>query len=339
VRLRQFPGVRLPIPVVLLLCLAVVAGLWWHGTRNANFLTPPLDTKLSMIREKVASSVTRTLHPDHTVSPPVTESKPSSARPTHVEEERPALELGDFASPPVLHEYAEPALRGARHLIDLAGVLERKDQPQRALLAWERVLDLGDHNDSQAKTAIAAIKRLRPTLPPWNTESSKAISITLHATTGRKNVKLLKPLLDETANEIERASSGILNVNTNLIATKDGKATTTKDTKAAKAATTPPVPAPVAIWLTGRGKATRSTEVMSFTPETPEALAEELRKTAFNLISGHLVQGSSRTPPMPIAEGEPALDALNSHITLLYWKVLGNLLNQAPPVKPPEKKQ
>ena len=336
-RLRQFPGVRLPIPVVLLLCLAVVAGLWWHGTRNADFLTPPSDTKLAMIRKKVASSVTRAAHPDHTVSPTVPEPKPGPARPRHAEEERPALELGDFASPPVLHEYAEPALRGARHLIDLASVLERKEQPQRALLAWERVLDLGDHNDSQAKTAIAAIKRLRPTLPAWNTASAKAIYITLHATTGRKNVKILKPLLDETANEIERASSGILKVSTNLISTKDAKATTTKVTKTA--ATTPPVPAPVALWLTGRGKSTRSTEVMSFTSETQETLAEDLRKTAFNLISGHLVQGSSRTPPLPIAEGEPALDALNSHITRLYWKVLGNLLNQPPPVKPKEKNQ
>lgn len=332
-RLRQFPGVRLPIPVVLLLCLAVVAGLWWYGTRNADFLTPPPDTKLAMIREKVASSVTRAAHPDHTLSPPVQESKPSSARPTHVDEARPTIELDDLASPPVLHGYAEPALRGARHLIELAGVLERKDQPQRALLAWERVLDLGDHNDSQAKTAIAAIKRLRPTLPQWNTETAKVIYITLHATTGRKNVKLLKPLLDETANEIERASSGILKVNTNLTTTKDGKATKTA------ASTAVPVPTPVAVWLTGRGKSTRSTEVMSFTSETPESLAEDLRKTAFNLISGHLVQGSSRTPPLPIAEGESALDALNSHITRLYWKVLGNLLNQPPPVKPKEKNQ
>jgi hypothetical protein len=312
---------------VLLLCLAVVTGLWWHGSRHADFLTPPPETKLAMVREKVASSLTRAvLPPDHTVSPPVPEPKPGPVRPTQAEETRPTIELGDLASPPVLHEYAEPALLGARHMINLAGLLEKKDQPQRALLAWERVLDLADHNESQAKTAIAAIKRLRPTLPPWNAEASKTISITLRAGTGRKNVKLLKPLLDETAREIERASSGILKVSTILTTSKDGKVAST-------------APAPVALWLTGRGNFTRSTEVMSITAETPEALAEELRKTAFNLISGHIVQGSSRTPPMPIADGESAADALLSHITRLYWKVLGNLLNQPPPVKPKENNQ
>ena len=87
--------------------------------------------------------------------------------------------------------YGERSPQGAAHLIELATALEEASEPRRALLAWERVMDLTKPDETQAATAISSIKRLRPTLPDWNPKPETAIAITLHASTGKKLAKSL----------------------------------------------------------------------------------------------------------------------------------------------------
>jgi len=307
--------VRIPIPVVLLLCLAVIGGVWWYGTRKLDFMTPPSEQKLALVRAKVEATLPRADHKSEEIPKP--EPPPPPPPPPPVEEPKPVIELGDLTVPPVLQQYSESAPKGAAHLTELAQALEKANAPQRALLAWERVIDSGKPDAQQTLAAISAIKRLRPTVPDWNTDAKKTIAITLQAGTGKKSAKALTPILKEIAKELEHASAGILKVTPVVTAGRDSK-------KPASA------PAPVALWLTGSVKKPRSTEVMSFTMGKTEALREDVRKTVFQILQGFLGHKAGQLPPPAMADGEPALDALNSHITRLYWQELGTTLNLPP---------
>jgi hypothetical protein len=309
--------VRVPIPLVILLCLAVVGGAWWYGTWNADFLTPPSESELAEIRARAAHALPATHYPEDAIAKAGETPAPP---PPPAEEPKPVIELGDLESPPVLHEYADLANKGAAHLIDLAVLLETEGEFQRALLAWERVIDSAKPDETQTISATSAIKRLRPAIPAWNKDPASSIAITLQAGTGKKTTKLLKPVLEQAALEIEQASAGILKVKAAITAGKDRKADTG--------------PAPVALWLAGPAKDSRSTEVLSFTVGSPESLTEEINKTVFQIICGYLTRAIQLTPPVAIEEGEKPLDALGSHITRRQWHDLGTVLNQPAPKDP-----
>ena len=144
-----------------------------------------------------------------------------------------------------------------------------------------------------------------------------AVARTLQAGTGKKTAKILTPVLEETARELERASAGILKVTSKLTAGRD-----TKKTAAA--------PAPVAVWIAGSAKTARSTEVMSFTVGKPESLRDEVGKTVFQVLRGYVGHKSGQCIPPAAPDGTPVADALNSHITRLYWRELGTMLNHPP---------
>ena len=308
---------RVPIPVVILLVLAVVGGVWWTNTRHLDFLKPPSETTLQEIRQKVESTLPRVDEESPPEPAPAVVKAPEPPPP--VEEEKPKIDLGDLTTPPTLQGYGEITPIGPAHVIGLATALEESGEFQRALLAWERVIDLTKPNEAQAATAISAIKRLRPTLPDWNSKLEAAVAIELRAGTGKQLAKELTPILEGVARDLEAASSGVVKVKPTV--------TAGKSSAAGKA------PVPVAIWLTGSGKKPASTEVLSFTVDSPEALRQEVMKTVFQLVRSHLASSTAYTPPAALGAGEEPQSALNFRITRLCWSDFATSLN-LPPKKP-----
>ncbi len=307
----QSACVRIPFPLVLFLCLAVIVGVWCFGTWNADFVSPPPESKLTEIRLKIESSLPSTKLPKVVVPIPKEPVKPTPP----AEPPKPVIELGDLGHLPVLQEYGDAAVHGAPYLIELARQLEMKGELQRSLLAWERVIDLGKADDAQIRTAVASIKRLRPAIPDWKPKTGP-ICITLHAETTKKNAKTLKLILEETARDIEHASAGILRVTAEV--------TVGHDQRDAKQ------PPSVAVRITGSNKKPRSTEVMTVAMQSADTLRQDIQKVVFNLVRSYLGHGPSQTPPSEMTNGESALDALTYRITRLFWADLGTLLNHPP---------
>lgn len=304
---------RVPIPVVILLVLAVVGGVWWETTRHMDFLTPPPAARLEEIRVKIESSLPRADQMDDAISVPavVKETKPPP-----MEEPKPTIDLGDLTTPPTLQNYGELSPQGSAYLIELATRLEEKGEFQRALLAWERVIDFTKPDESQAAAAVSSIKRLRPTLPDWNAKPEAAIPITLHAGTGKTLAKTLAPILEGVARDLERASSGTVKVKAAVTAGKTN--TSTKG------------PVPVALWLAGPDKKSTSTEVLSFTVDSPDALRQDILKTVFLLVRSHLSRSTAFTPPAGLGDGENPRDALNFRVTRLCWSEFASALTLPP---------
>ena len=303
---------RVPIPVVILLVLSVVGGTWWQMTRHLDFVTPPTEAKLAEFRQKVESSFPQADQVDDAISVPVVVEPPPPPPPPP----KPVIDLGDLSRPPALQNYGEISPKGADHLIELARALEEKGEFQRALIAWERVIDLTKPDAAQSATAISAIKRLRPTLPDWNTKPETAIQIQLQASASKKLVKTLTPILEGVARELERASSGIVKIKTTV--------TPGKTSNSSKA------PTPVAVWLSGSGKKPPSTDVLSFTVDAPEKLRDEISKTVFLLVRAYLTKSTAYTPPADVVAGENPMDALTFRITRLGWSDFATSLNPPP---------
>jgi hypothetical protein len=302
--------VRVPIPVVILLVLTVVGGLWWKYTRNLDFMTPPSEQRLGEIRQKIESSFPQAEMGD-VISVPDPEEPPPPPPP-------PPVDLGDLSVPPELASYVSRATEGPAALIELARALEDKGEFQRALLAWERVVDLTKSDDAQYATTLAAIRRLRPTLPDWNLKPEAALAIELHAGTGKQLAKTLAPVLESVARDLVRASSGVLTLKPVVTAGK---------TNSAKGAV------PVALWLSGSGKDAISTDVLSFTVASPDALRDEVTSTVFQLVRSYLAKSTTFTPPVPPVVGETMMEAMENRVTRLGWSTFGTWLNTPPPKK------
>ena len=281
-------------------------------------MTPPTEARLEEIRVKVESSLPRVDQVDDAISVPPVVKPPEPPAP--VEEPKPPIDVGDLTVPMTLQNYGELTPKGAAHLSELATALEEMSEPRRALLAWERVLDLTKPDDAQAAAAISAIKRLRQTLPDWNSKPETAIAITLHAGTGKKLAKTLTPILAGVARDMERASAGIVRVKPAITV---GKTSSTSNG-----------PTPVAIWIAGPDKKSSSTEVSSFTVDSPETLRQEVLKTVFLLIQSHLGGATAYTVPTPLVEGEDPQIALGVRVTRLCWSEFAAAMNQAPKIPP-----
>jgi hypothetical protein len=312
--LPTLSAVRVPVPVVLLLCLSVIVGVWWINTDRMDFMTPPTGAQIAEIKRKAESSNAQPERMNEPVKPPTLRPGLPEAAAPDIAPPPPAIELGDLDTPPTLEAYSDRVLDGYTKLAELAGVLEKEGEFQRALLAWERSLDMAKPDTAQAAAAIASISRLRPSLPDWNTDPAAAIHIVLHAGTGPALAPGLKPVLEEVARELTIASGGTLRVTADLAVGKRNA---------------PKGPIPAALWLSGPSKESASTDVLSFTVEPTDDLAKEVYQTVFQLVASHLKRAGHLTPPVEPTGEETHQQAMQSHITRLSWREFGKSLNTA----------
>lgn len=304
---------RIPLFAAIPICLLTVFLIWWTSTRDMDFLTPPSEARLSQIRAEALASLPVSRLEDDAISIKVPPPEDADTIPNTTAPAEP-VDLGDLVSPPVLDTYSDRAPEGSVKLLALAAALEQAGTFQRALLAYERVLDLSESDPEQIQSAVSAIHRLKPTLPDWNSDPEKAAKAVIHIGTGEKFSEILPKMIATITRDLNTASSGIVRFSHELHIGH-----TIQNTDA---------PTPVALWITGLGDEAISTDVLSFTTDDPETLRNDLLKTTFNLIRGHLSKTASYNPA-PEALDDP-MAALESHITRLLWYEFGKTLNPAP---------
>jgi hypothetical protein len=314
--------VRVPLYIVLLLAAGVVVAVWWQGTRDCDFLTPPSAEKLALARLQAAKI--GSISSPNDLSLPAVAQAPQPLKPPEPElPKEPEIKLGSLDTAPGLEAYAVDSQQGAEYLVKLATALEAKGSFQRALLAWERVIDLGKADTEALQVAISAVKRLRPTLAFWNIDPEGSIPLILHAGTGPATAPALKPLLEEAARLLGQASDGVVTASVEIAIGK----------KAVDASG----PAPVALWLSGVAKNAPSSEVLSFTFSDRAALRDSLLRTLYKLLSIQLSAKTAYTAPLLLQPTDDPLEALTNRVTRLCWREMATALNlpHLPHLPPP----
>lgn len=305
---------RIPIPVAILIAILVVSTTWWLRTRKMDFMSPRgVDPSLPAFTIRLPDEETDT--PPSPSNPDVdpTEPPPPPAQPA-----QPALDFGDLESAPGLAEYSEYSSKGAGYLVRLATELEAQGHFERALLAWERVIDTCTPTDAERATAEDAIVRIRPTLPAWNIDPEGDLPLLLQLGTSRPATDALKQGAQSAAEFLRRDSDQALLVTPRI--TSSG-------------ATGGAADAPIALYFTGTGEAEdNSTDLHSITPEGDDAerYGRDLLFGAYQLLRQSLLDAGGIVAPRPSSNQQDPKADFSRQVTRLHWKVFAQLLLQPP---------
>ncbi len=307
---------RVPIPIVIISCILAAVLVWIAGTRDKDFMTPPTPEELVKISKDWEKSrpnipppkpIDSALLADKTITPPSKKPLQNKVK---------TLPTGNLKHSPALTEYGTLGNRGALAMIQLATQLETMGELQRALLAWERVIDTTKPSVSERKQAIAAIKRLRATLPPWNPDPTCDIAVTLHAGATMKDKDYLRNALTEAADLVSKASGNVIRVSTKA---SFGKSRGIK---------TPRIP--IAIWFSRPKETPGETPPISFMadPSQKDMLVSQIEAGIYALLRAHLTEATSFTPLPEYPAGVNPKDLLSYHVTRLMWREFVNSMKE-----------
>ena len=134
---------HIPIFITIPSCILVALVVFWLGSKDKNFMDPPSPEELVEIANEWEKSRPNIPPPKPVNVALLADSTPAEPKPTNVTPEKTVETIppGDFQQAPSLAEYGAYGDKGADAMIQLATLLETKVQYQRALLAWERVID------------------------------------------------------------------------------------------------------------------------------------------------------------------------------------------------------
>lgn len=253
------------------------------------------------------------LQPKIDKNPRVTEVLGNPEEP--VEPEIPEIseeDLGDLESSPGLAAYREFAQNNPpERLFELSSTLRTRGQFQRALLAFERVIDTAKADSKALAEAAKGIVALSPTLPRWNIDPTTEIPLTLHLGTAQLAGESLKAAALQVATSIRKSSGDQLDIMPKIASSSSEEASPES---------------PVALWISTGGKDPASSAVITFrATDELEAATDEISLAVFQAVRGHLKKLGYPLPPPIQATGR---DLLSIHITRLMWRDLAQSLHE-----------
>lgn len=213
-------------------------------------------------------------------------------------------DLGDLEASPGLTTFREFAnSHSPDRLFELSSALRARGQFQRALLAFERVIDTGKADSDALAEAAKGIAALSPTLPRWNIDPSSEIILTLHLGTSGPASDPLKQAILDVALLIQESSGDQLEIVPTINSTNQTDA---------------PENRPILLWLAPPGEDSLTSSVITLRlPEDETSLTPEISLAVFRAIRSHLTRlGYPAAPDVPT----PGPNLLKYQITRLMWR-------------------
>lgn len=285
--------------------------IWWQGTRHKEFLAAPDETTLIRIRQETSDELKTTVSiaPEQPVR--AIKVKPKKLVLPDAEPAPQAMlkpeDFGDLTVSPGLDCYRGLAARGAGVMTDLATQLELRGEIQRALLAWERVIDSTDADTAQQEVARKAIQRLRKETPIWNVDPTNGATALLHVGCDRERGKALESIWEQIIAILNRASSGLIDIQLKLQISP-------------KAASGAP-PQPVTLWFSSTKNDSFISKTISI-PLTNASADEQTRQllaAVYKLLRESL-NGRQDLRPLADPQGHDPAVLLESAVTRRAWE-------------------
>ncbi|MDB6076898.1 MAG: hypothetical protein JWO82_645 [Akkermansiaceae bacterium] len=284
-------------------------------------MTPPSEASLEAVRDQTRNSVPGRSKLFSTPALPDSE-EPVIPEPLR---ERPEIDPGDPTKPPTLSAYAEDAGKGGAAMIQLASYIEDNGYPARALLAWERVLDLCKPDAAQRDAAFQGIQRLRPTAPLWNVDPIGAKRLKLEVTVPPKaTTPELTATVKAVADDLESITSGLVKFDSAVLMTKKGNPFKGLSLK---------------IVGPGDKPAVTGTFQLEQMPESQDIVTYQLFSGIFRLVAAQMAETTAFTPPVAPSNGEDPRTALWQRISRLSWLEFAKSLQPPPPPAPPKEEK
>lgn len=317
------------------LIFLVSAGLTlWLCIRSRDFLSPPDQEKLTQIREEWENSRPEIPEPFGTVynnfpqdevpkasltskeKPPNDPTTSSPDKDKDKKKEEPPEPVAKIVIPienldrsPGLAEYSHFGKKGSKAMVSLTRRLEDRGSFQRALLAWERVIDSSVKNEYYYQSATKSIKRLKENLPPWNPDLSQSIEITFHmgATLSSQESSILQKAIDSLVELVNKSSGNVLHLKSELHLEKP------KNNKSSSH---------MAFWFTASDKDTSNIKPTPFRGKIKEyeSLKKQLESSCYFFVRHKLMENTDLvTLPKLFKEMDPEI-SLRYSISRLMWR-------------------
>lgn len=278
---------RVSYYLVAPLGITTVALTWWLGVRGKDFITPPtfaLQAKQELAQNSEKNAEDETSRNAAIVVKPL-KNYPDDP-PLTTEEQPPEeeyIETGDLINVPAIDAYSELANKGATYLIRLATILESQAQHERALLAWERVLDSTQPSDEQRSSAEKALQRLKPQLPAWIVDPEARTSIIINAGCDTQTAKILAPLFTEIAKQLSDDTSGLIQFQTNITPNPSNIA----------------IAKPIALWFSYEKSQNPKSKTITTPPasQDPTSLRFQLESAIYKLLREEMSSENGQIPP------------------------------------------
>lgn len=313
---------RVPYPIALLLIIILVGGLWWARTKDMNFMSP--SGTMGELPDFVTRPYDSTPDPELPVPVARVADAGETARLSTTEPNQNTVEFGDLASSPGLAEYSEHVPKGAAFLSRLAVMLETQGEFQRALLAWERVIDSTDATQAELEQAGDALERLRPNLPNWSIDPEGDLNILLQFGTTRPP--------DETFNRVAQDVADFLRADSSDIVAMVPRITTSHFPDA-------PEQSPIAVYLTGpAGAESAQSNVLSVNPppDDPAAIRRDILQVVYRLVQARIATLEGITVPQAASYPEEPERDFKRRLTRLHWQFFADsLVRPISPSEPP----
>lgn len=285
---------KLAIPLLFIIPLVV----WFSGVRKYDFMIPRT-IPAGELRPDFASPVELEIGrvpEEETGSPPKVDAPAM-----------PEIDSGDFQTAPGLDEYIASAELGAPALLNLAQKLQSAGQVQRAVLAYERILDSTPLGGSASIEAEVALAHLKATLPLWNSDPAASVPLEIHFDTARDPESL----------------KGAITTLTELITVGSGNQCKPSFQIRLSSAPSQALPSlPLAIWLTvpNEDPDKPSLAVVTLAPKSDEDLNSRLTHGLYRLLSRRIVSVGQLTHLPPLLQGEDPEHAIVNKVTRLAWQ-------------------
>lgn len=301
---------------VVLAVIGTILLTWYLRTKNMDFLTPSgveiaetentsdfIDLSVVLQPEikdqpKIDSIIQQPKDPDKITPPKIKEITES--------------ELGDLASSPGLAAYRDFARRESPdRLFELSSALRARGEFQRALLAFERVIDTSKADPNSRAEAAQGIAALNKNLPNWNIDPSNEIILNLHLGTADRLSDHLQEVLQEVAIRIRKSSGDQLNIIPTVNSSDNPDASTNN---------------PIALWLSASGDNPTSSAVITLRlTRNDEEHLEEISLAVFKAIRSHLIDLGYPPASEDLKRRE---NYLSRQITRLMWRDFAQSLHQ-----------
>lgn len=308
------------IPVRTVVALSVIAALttWFIGTRDMDFAQPPTPKEYIEITEEWNKSKPRIAPSDAAFALPLDSSNENTPDASTSRKNDASFFSLDLDGQPSLSEFGTLEGKGAGHLVLLARHHQSSGQPEFALLAWERILDMAHPSAEQREMALSSIRELKGKIAPWNPDPRDAITLQLRAGASIKKGIHLEKALQAVAKEMSKASGNIINMEAQI--------------SLAKSSVSQNPVGPVAIWISRKTSEQNApiaeTALVSFTTDMSNATAlmREIQACVYDLIRAHLAKATSFSElPERLEDSDPG-DLLAHYITRLMWREFANSL-------------
>jgi hypothetical protein len=320
---------RVPLPLVLVLCVAVVVASFLYWTKDMNFMKEPSAAELEKVREHTLATVPARSSLFNVPAPiPKKEGEPAEITPAPVEPaapKKPKIMPGDVSADPiVLDAFSDYKSEGAEAFIELAAYLEDQGRSVWALLAWERIIDQVKAQPAQLEAAITGVKRTKPGVKPWNTDPEQSVSVTLEISVPNKTPKAAVDEIAETAcRDLGEISSGILTFRAKV-------SVRNRSDKSKK----------FSLKVVNGSKGATGSYILDQMPEAADEIRFQTLLGVHKLIESQIsaIPGFNPPPMPPMTAGADLKAEMNARITRLIWKKIAESLlpKPAPPAAPTE---